>query len=413
MPDRQRPKIFITHSSRDIDFARRLHDDLQAQGFELWLDDKTLQAGHRLAEEINRGLEWCDVYVPVISRASLASKWCWEEINAAISLSNQPDRSGRPTIIPVIAEDVADEMPAMLAARLYINFAGRYDEGLQELVTKGLSHSASVSSAKSPRRSAQASGTAAPQPKRGIPSWILGCAIGMLSVALLLVCGVTLYLALPNIMRPTPTPQAYVSPIPPPPFVPTMSPPTAIPTAVPIPPTIPNPPTSAPMSPTWTPIPTSVPPTRTPAPTWTPVPQGRFIVNQLSSKCIDVKGTPGTANETPLQLWDCESSNPSTDQKWVFTNDGFIVNTLSDRCVDVKGTPGTANETPLQLWDCEFSNPSTDQRWEYTSGGFFRNIRSGKCMDVKGLPGVANESPLQLWDCEFASSSTDQKWVWR
>jgi len=98
------------------------------------------------------------------------------------------------------------------------------------------------------------------------------------------------------------------------------------------------------------------------------------------------------------------------------TSDGFIQNALSHKCLEVKGYPGVNNEAPLQLWDCEFSEPSTtDQRWELTNEGFIRNKLSGKCIDVVGLPGVQNEAPLQLWDCEFSqpSETTDQRWQWR
>lgn len=139
MAETHYPKIFITHSWHDIDFARRLYDDLKARGFDIWLDDKTLRAGHRLVEEINRGLQWCDVYIPVISRAALASEWCWEEINAAITLSMQPGRSKRPRIVSVLIEDCASEMLPSLAARLYISFIGRrYEDALRELTEKGL-----------------------------------------------------------------------------------------------------------------------------------------------------------------------------------------------------------------------------------------------------------------------------------
>lgn len=130
-------KFFITHSWKDIEFARRLFNDLTAYGLEGWLDDVTLQGGHRLAEQINKGLEWCDVYLPIISRAALNSPWCWEEINAAIALANKRNRQGRPRIIPVLVEDCEDELPALLAARLYFNFTNRYDAALKELLTKG------------------------------------------------------------------------------------------------------------------------------------------------------------------------------------------------------------------------------------------------------------------------------------
>ena len=182
--------------------------------------------------------------------------------------------------------------------------------------------------------------------------------MGIVAIVLVGLVGLVGFMVVIPVIR-TPTPLASTEPIPtwPPTAMPTL-PPTAAPTA---------PPTAAPTAPP-TAMP-AAPPTTTPAlpPTAAPTatPQGKFIVNLLSGKCIDVKGRPGLANESPLQLWDCEFSEPSTtDQRWEFTSDGFIRNTLSDKCIDVKGKPGRENESPLQLWDCEFSEPSnTDQRW--------------------------------------------------
>jgi hypothetical protein len=172
-----------------------------------------------------------------------------------------------------------------------------------------------------------------------------------------------------------------------------------------VPATSPAQPTKSPATATNTLAPQPVPPTLTPAP------EEFFLVNLLSGKCIDVKGTPGTANETPLQLWDCEFSDPNTDQKWRFVNDGFLQNVLSEKCMEVRGSPGVNNEDPLQLWDCEFSDPQhTDQRWKMTRDGFIVNLLSGKCIDVMGTPGISNEDPLQLWDCESPSPSIDQQW---
>jgi hypothetical protein len=155
---------------------------------------------------------------------------------------------------------------------------------------------------------------------------------------------------------------------------------------------------------------------------------GRFLVNSISGKCIDVKGAPGYENRAELQLWDCEFSGrgPSgsiTDQKWEFVeaNDGnfLIRNTYSNKCIDVKGAPGLDDRDILQLWDCEFDGRGpngsiSDQKWMWING-FIRNSLSGKCIDVKGSPGVNNNDPLQLWNCEFDGqgsngSPTDQRW---
>ena len=90
------------------------------------------------------------------------------------------------------------------------------------------------------------------------------------------------------------------------------------------------------------------------------------VVNRLSGKCIDAKGSPAVDNEAPLQLWDCEDgwSPTQTDQRWGMTSDGFIQNALSGKCIDVKGSPAVDNGSPLQLWDCEFGSPVSTNRPE-------------------------------------------------
>jgi nitrate reductase NapE component len=189
--------------------------------------------------------------------------------------------------------------------------------------------------------------------------------MGIAVIVLVGLVGLVGFMVVMPVIR-TPTPLASTERIPTlPPTPAPIAPPTATPTASPtVTPTLP--PTATPMAPpTITPtLPPTAKPTVPPTAPPTATPQGKFIINLLSGKCIDVRGKPGVANESPLQLWDCEFSDPSTDQRWEFTGDGFIRNTLSGKCIDVKGRPGLANESPLQLWDCEFSEPSnTDQRW--------------------------------------------------
>ncbi len=133
----QTPKFFITHSFKDNAFARCLTDDFRAHGLDGFFDVYSLKPGDMISVEISRGLEECDIYVPILSRAALKSPWCEEEINAAITLSKMPGRRGCPRIVPVLVEDCADEMPLFLRTRLYVKFAGRYDDALGELLSKG------------------------------------------------------------------------------------------------------------------------------------------------------------------------------------------------------------------------------------------------------------------------------------
>jgi hypothetical protein len=130
-------KFFITHSSHDVDFARRLTDDLRAHGLEGFFDVYAIQPGDDIVARINKGLAECDVFVPILSFAALKSPWCDEEINAAIMLGKRPWRNGRPRIIPILIDDCVEAMPPLLQHRLYVNFVGNYDMALNELLERG------------------------------------------------------------------------------------------------------------------------------------------------------------------------------------------------------------------------------------------------------------------------------------
>ena len=130
-------KFFITHSHQDNVFARRLCDDLRANGLDGFFDVYSIKPGDIIPAEIQRGLETCDIYVPILSYAALASPWCDEEINAAITLSKMPGRKGRPRIIPILAEDCRDKMSVFLHNRLYVRFDVKYAEAFRDLLTRG------------------------------------------------------------------------------------------------------------------------------------------------------------------------------------------------------------------------------------------------------------------------------------
>jgi len=128
-------KFFITHSWKDIEFARKLCDDLSAHGLDGFLDAYSIQPGDDIAVRVARGLEECEVYVPLLSPAAVESPWCEREIGIAIDLSMERERKGRPRIVPVIVKPC--KLPTILRGILYISFDGRYDDALKELLTKG------------------------------------------------------------------------------------------------------------------------------------------------------------------------------------------------------------------------------------------------------------------------------------
>ena len=74
---------FISYSRKDLSFAQRLHDILQARGIRTWLDDHEILPGDDIFEQVDRGIKLWDKTLLCCSEASLTSWWVDNEINKA------------------------------------------------------------------------------------------------------------------------------------------------------------------------------------------------------------------------------------------------------------------------------------------------------------------------------------------
>jgi predicted esterase len=52
--------VFLSHSSRDKDLARRIAEDLKSHSIEVWFDEWEIRVGHSISQMIERGLEKAD-----------------------------------------------------------------------------------------------------------------------------------------------------------------------------------------------------------------------------------------------------------------------------------------------------------------------------------------------------------------
>lgn len=123
------------------------------------------------------------------------------------------------------------------------------------------------------------------------------------------------------------------------------------------------------------------------------------VVGQQSGRCVDVQGG-GSADGTPVQLWDCSGSG---NQQWS-RGGGTLVNPQSGKCLDVSGG-STANGAKVQLWSC---NGTGAQQWQVNANGTVTNPQSGKCLDAAGS---GNGALLQIWDC-YGGGGTQPNQVW-
>ena len=129
-------KIFISYSSKDKDFVRKLAKEIENHGYDVWLDEKELIAGNYLPKTIGKAIETSRVSIIVLSRYSISSKWVQHEVNHAISRMI----TGQMRLIPILTDDVA--LPPELSGLVFVDFRKPFEDGLAKVLI-ALDHEAS------------------------------------------------------------------------------------------------------------------------------------------------------------------------------------------------------------------------------------------------------------------------------
>lgn len=105
--------VFLSHSAKDKEFARKLYDDLIKRGILVWFDEINLKPGDDAYESISRGISHFDKMILVCSQKSLEESW-WvdREIDRALSKERKlTKKKGERVdiIIPIKIDDFLDE----------------------------------------------------------------------------------------------------------------------------------------------------------------------------------------------------------------------------------------------------------------------------------------------------------------
>ena len=74
---------FISYSTKDQDFAERLHADLQNKGVRCWFAPHDVQSGKKLHEQIDEAIRLHDKLLLILSPYSMESEWVKAEIAKA------------------------------------------------------------------------------------------------------------------------------------------------------------------------------------------------------------------------------------------------------------------------------------------------------------------------------------------
>ena len=77
--------LFISYSSRDDGFARRLYDCLQSNGVRCWYAPEDMKIGDRIRSRIDQVIHIHDKLLLVLSEHSVASPWVEQEVVTAFA----------------------------------------------------------------------------------------------------------------------------------------------------------------------------------------------------------------------------------------------------------------------------------------------------------------------------------------
>lgn len=90
--------VFISHSTKDHDFAKRLHADLQSGGVRCWFAPEDVQGGKKLHEQVDQAIRRYNKLLLILSPYSMDSEWVKTEIRLA---RKKEIEEGRRKLFPI------------------------------------------------------------------------------------------------------------------------------------------------------------------------------------------------------------------------------------------------------------------------------------------------------------------------
>lgn len=116
-------RLFVSHSSRDQEKARKIVRGLRAAEYDVWYDEDNLGLGP-LEPWFHEKIQTCQVFVILLSPDALASGWVQYELKTA---QEWAATHGEPAIAPLVIEPC--QVPPSLANYKYVAFDADFSPG--------------------------------------------------------------------------------------------------------------------------------------------------------------------------------------------------------------------------------------------------------------------------------------------
>lgn len=93
---------FISYSSSDKEFAKRIYGDLQQRGVRCWFAPEDMKIGDRIRKRLDDSIRIHDKLLLILSEASVASQWIEQEVETALEKERE---QGCDVLFPVRLDD--------------------------------------------------------------------------------------------------------------------------------------------------------------------------------------------------------------------------------------------------------------------------------------------------------------------
>jgi hypothetical protein len=140
-------KVFLSHSSSDKGFVRKLAASLVTYGIDSWIDEAEIHYGESLITRISESIEEIDLVLAIISENSIDSSWVRKELEWALT---REIKSRNIVVVPVLIDRV--DIPFFLIDKLYADFTDsqQYSANTKRLAQSIQYHTTGVAGPSSP-----------------------------------------------------------------------------------------------------------------------------------------------------------------------------------------------------------------------------------------------------------------------
>ncbi len=128
-------QVFLSHTSADNKIAKRVAEDLQQAGIDVWLDEAEVKAGDRIIAKMAEGIRKSKFLVVILSEKSQESNWVEKEVGVML---HEEVESGEKRVIPIRLD--GSKLPSFLADKAYADFRTDYKSGFEDLIRAINSH---------------------------------------------------------------------------------------------------------------------------------------------------------------------------------------------------------------------------------------------------------------------------------